>query len=244
MAVKHYLVPLLVSVALLYIYKTDETRDPGVLTCNNDKLQLEDKVVLVTGANRGIGYQVAMEVGRRGARLVMGCRDPWAARQARERIVGATNNTRVSIIGLDLSRMKHVSTFVWNFKDKFEFDHVDVIINNAATAPDSNDRQESSEGLEKIMATNYFGPLHLTNSLFPLLSHNGIVINIIDAINETSQVDLDNINSDLSYDAASIYHKTKQYLYLITKEMASRFQKTKPGKCSQYFLSHSNTNVL
>ena len=99
MAVKHYTLPLLLSVALLYIYNSDKTRDPGVLTCNNDQLQLEDKVVLVTGANRGVGYQVAMEVARRGARLVMGCRDPWAARQARERIVAATNNTRVSIIG-------------------------------------------------------------------------------------------------------------------------------------------------
>ena len=100
MAVKHYTLPLLVSMALLYTYNSDETNDPGELTCDHDQLRLQDKVILVTGANRGIGYQVALEVARRGARLVMGCRDPWAARQARERIVAATNNTRVSVIGM------------------------------------------------------------------------------------------------------------------------------------------------
>ena len=135
-----------------------------------------------------------------------------------------------------MSRMKHVSTFVWNLKDKFEFDHVDVLINNAATAPDANDRQESSEGLEKIMATNYLGPLHLTNSLFPLLSEDGIVINMIHTINETLEVDLDNINSELNYDAASIYQKSKHYLYLITQEMALRFKKTKPGTMIHYII--------
>ena len=73
-----------------------------------------------------------------------------------------SNNTRVSVIGLDMSSMRHISTFVMNFKEKFEFDHVDVIINNAATIPSDHRRHITNEDLETIMATNFLGPVHLT----------------------------------------------------------------------------------
>ena len=220
MAVKHLLTPVILSAVILFYFSRDDSHvDYGPLTCNDDSLELKDKVIVVTGANRGIGYQIALEVARRGARVVLGCRDPWSARKARDKIVSITNNTRVSIIGLDLARMKHVTTFVWNLRDKFEFDHVDVIINNAATTPDSDQRQETSEGVEKILATNFLGPFHLAKSLQPLLSKDGIIINMVD--NVTDITDVDNIKSD--YDASSLYARSKHYLHLITSEMAARW---------------------
>ena len=220
MAVKKHVLPLILSALVLWYFSGDDDHvDHGPLTCRGQSLQLQDKVIIVTGANRGIGYQVSLELARRGVRLVMGCRDPWSARAARDKIVKITNNTRVSIIGLDLARMKHVSTFVWNFRDKFEFDHVDVIINNAAATPDNDQRQETSEGLEKIMATNYLGPVHLTKSLIPLLSEEGLVINIVDNITHITDNNVDNINSDMSYNSRDIYSRSKHYLHSITRTM-------------------------
>ena len=57
-----------------------------------------------------------------------------------------------------------------------------------------------------------------------MLSKDGVVINMIDNISKNFEIDLDNINSDKSYDSGTIYSLSKYYLQLITQEMASRFQ--------------------
>ena len=96
-SVRHLLFPLVVGVFLLYVYQTDETSDPGELTCGGS-LEVREKVVVVTGGCRGIGYQVSLELARRGARLVLGCRNSGSARAARQRIVAATGSSRVSVM--------------------------------------------------------------------------------------------------------------------------------------------------
>ena len=98
----------------------------------------------------------------------------------------ATGSKQVGLIGLDLSSMKRVAKFVENFKSTYDkvqntrerqnrvYEYalcsqqycfqVDVIINNAATGLGSGvrGREETSEGLERVMATNHLGPHLLT----------------------------------------------------------------------------------
>ena len=215
MGLKHLVWPLAVAVVVVEWWSVD----PGPLTCGGQSLVLGGKVVVVTGGCRGLGYQVGLEVARRGARLVLGCRDSGAGRAARQRIVAATGSESVSVIGLDMSRMKHVSTFVYNLKQKY--DRVDVLINNAAISG-GQERQETVEGLEVVMATNYLGPLHLTQSLVPVMAQDGVVINLVDR-REVGLVipDLEYLNSSERYDPASVYLQSKRLLQLMTREMSS-----------------------
>ena len=209
--------PLVVGVLLLYVYQTDETSDPGELTCGGS-LEVREKVVVVTGGCRGIGYQVSLELARRGARLVLGCRNSGAARAARQRIVAATGSSRVSVIGLDMARMKHISTFVYNLKQKY--DKVDVLINNAATRA-NREREETVEGLEVVTATNYLGPLHLTESLAPVLAQGGLVINLVER-NSQEVPDLGDLNSEHHYQPGRVYLQSKQLLHRMTRLLAAR----------------------
>ena len=223
-------VPLAASLVLLYMMREDESLDPGPLTCGDSELRIRDRVIVITGATGVIGYQVALELARRGARLVLGCRDSHRGRAVRQRIVEATNNTRVSVAGLDLASMRHVSTFAWNILDKMELDRVDVLINAAATAPRGwGEREVTSEGLERVMATNLLGPMHLANRLLKAFSEDAVVINLVEAEPDNMEADIDNINSAETYDAGHVYQQSKYYLRLVTQEMAGRFSKVRPG---------------
>ena len=226
---KHILAPLTVSLALLYWLREDESLDPGQLTCGHSELQLRDKVIVMTGATGVIGFQMALELARRGARLVLGCRDATRGRAVRQRIVEATNNTRVSVVGLDLASMRHVSTFAWNILDKLDLDRVDVLINAAATTPRGLEREVTTEGLERVMATNLLGPMHLATRLLKAFSEDAVVINLVEEEPDNIDVDIDNINSAETYDAAHVYQQSKYYSRLLTRKMAGRFSKDKPG---------------
>lgn len=197
--------------------------------CDMEDISLEGKVVIVTGASTGIGYQIALEVAKRGGRLVMACRNPRKAQTARESIVASSGSKLVSVIGIDLAKMKHVTKFVDNFKEKF--DHVDVLINNAAIGMKdaTNVRQETAEGLEKMLATNHLGPLHLTSRLLPLLSADGVVVTMTGNPNNTKDVDVEYMNSEANYDPSTLYEISKHLLMLGTRELARRLSSSRPG---------------
>eukprot|EP00090_Calanus_glacialis_P022980 TRINITY_DN35374_c0_g1_i1.p1 TRINITY_DN35374_c0_g1~~TRINITY_DN35374_c0_g1_i1.p1 ORF type:complete len:317 (-),score=88.16 TRINITY_DN35374_c0_g1_i1:30-980(-) len=221
MGVLHAVVMVVVLVMAWWLGAGEDNK------CDMEGISLEGKVVIVTGANTGIGYQIALEVATRGGRLVMACRNARKAQAARESIVAASGSKLVSVIGIDLAKMKHVSKFVENFKEKF--DHVDVIINNAAMGDATNERAETTEGLEQMMATNHLGPFHLTTSLLPLLSKDGVVITMTGKPNNTLAVDMDNMNSEADYSPTTLYDRSKLLSMLMMRELASTMVSTMPG---------------
>jgi len=182
---------------------------------------LEGKVVLVTGANAGIGYHTSLAVASRGGRLVMGCRDPNKGQAAREAIMRATGSKQVGLIGIDLSSMKRVAKFVENFRSTY--DKVDVLINNAATGLGSGvrGREETSEGLERMMATNHLGPHLLSTSLLPLLAPNGTVVTISSDSN-LHATSMEDLNSETEYRPHTIYARSKLANILMTRELEAR----------------------
>ena len=143
----------------------------------------------------------------------MGCRNARSSQTAREKIVSTTGSKTVSIIGLDLARIKHVEKFVQNFKEKFS--HVDVIINNGAAV--SDDEEETVEGVNTMQATNYLGPLHLTQGLLPVLSEDGIVVTMTGSQHSNAIVDNQG------------YAQSKKVLAIVMTELARRVSSTRPG---------------
>lgn len=83
--------------------------------------ELFGKTVLVTGANRGLGKECAKDLAKRGAKVVLACRDMDACNEARTEIINETFNKNVECIKCDLSSLKSIQEFVDTFNESNYF---------------------------------------------------------------------------------------------------------------------------
>ena len=90
---------------------------------------LSGKIVIVTGANSGLGYEGARELARKGALVVLACRNPDKGRAALEAIRSEQPSASLELMELDLASLASVRAFAKAFLDKHQ--RLDVLCNNA-----------------------------------------------------------------------------------------------------------------
>src|SRR5436309_13328341 len=111
---------------------------------------IEDRVFLVTGANSGIGKATALGLARLGGTVVMACRSATRGEAARQDIIRASGNSRVSLELVDLASEASTRAFAEEFKRKHS--RLDVLINNAGVY--SSHRDVTPDGLERQFEVN------------------------------------------------------------------------------------------
>ncbi|MFH4980003.1 hypothetical protein AB6A40_006712 [Gnathostoma spinigerum] len=127
---------------------------------------MNGKVVVITGANCGLGLHTAKALQAKGARVVMGCRSMERGEAAALEIHKKYPETeKPLVLQIDLSVLSSVEQFVEEFRARFR--HLDVLINNAGIM--SRDHLMSKGGVELNFAVNHLGHFHLTNLLLPSL---------------------------------------------------------------------------
>ncbi|XP_062610128.1 retinol dehydrogenase 12-like isoform X2 [Saccostrea cucullata] len=135
---------------------------------------LDGKTVLVTGAAKGKGFEIVLDLAKRNCRIIMTCADKKDGESARQRIVQRTGNTNVVYRELDLSLMSSVRAFATSFKITEK--KLDILINNQELC--TREKTMTKEGLDLIFAINYFGPYLLTTLLLGVtvtFVHSGLV---------------------------------------------------------------------
>ncbi|KAH8807364.1 hypothetical protein F5884DRAFT_340849 [Xylogone sp. PMI_703] len=129
---------------------------------------LTGKVMLITGGNAGIGYQVVKQLAAHGAKVYMGARSESRAKKAIEQILSQNPSipkTQLIWLPLDLSNLSSVSSAVQELASKE--DRLDVLVNNAGIAAEIFETDKN--GFELTMAVNHIGHFVLTTKLLPLL---------------------------------------------------------------------------
>lgn len=139
------------------------------------------EIALVTGANRGIGFEVCRQLGQRGMRVFL------AARHAREgsAAVAALQAEGLDVRFLRLDVLLPESIQAMAEQLQREADHLDVLVNNAGAITNWTETASTADLNEShvVLETNLFGPWRLIQRLLPLLrwSENARVVNVSSA---------------------------------------------------------------
>ncbi|XP_064119723.1 retinol dehydrogenase 11-like [Macrobrachium nipponense] len=127
------------------------------------KRRMEGKIVVITGANSGIGKETARDLASRGAIVIMACRNRQAALEALRDIRTTTGDGDLIFMDLDLADLTSIRTFASNFLEKF--DKLDVLVNNAGVYVPPDERKKTKDGFEIHFGVNHLGHFLLTHLL-------------------------------------------------------------------------------
>ncbi|KAM0689215.1 hypothetical protein Q7P36_011292 [Cladosporium allicinum] len=138
-----------------------------------DPVDLTGKVAIVTGANSGIGYALALALAKQNATVYLACRNTSKAQKAANEIIDACGNSHsVHVVSLDTSSLASVRSFAATWGSR----PIDILAHNAGIAGPSDDKDITPEGLGVIYATNFAGSFLLTSLLEPHFSPTARVI--------------------------------------------------------------------
>ena len=129
---------------------------------------MEGKTCLITGGSDGIGYAVALELARLGARVVIAGRNAAKTEAAAQNIARETGNPSVSFLLADLSSQREVRRLAAEVREQLP--RLDVLLNNAGAIFLSN--RTSVDGIEMTFALNHLGYFLLTTLLLDLLAES------------------------------------------------------------------------
>ncbi|HEY9139060.1 MAG TPA: SDR family NAD(P)-dependent oxidoreductase, partial [Terriglobus sp.] len=174
------------------------------------------KVVLITGANKGIGFEVARQLGRAGFTVLLGARDAVRGEAAAEKLRSEGSDVRYVVA--DLDRAAEASKALAAQIQK-EFGHLDVLVNNAGifdlTGGDSPASTVTSEALKRTFEINFFGTVEFTQPLLPLLrgAESARIINVSSGLGSLG----------LNSDATSPFYGVKPLAYNASKPALNMF---------------------
>ncbi|KAH8373051.1 hypothetical protein KR009_011199 [Drosophila setifemur] len=181
------------------------------------------KVVIVTGANTGIGKETVRELARRGATVYMACRNMKKCEEAK--IVFETKNQLVYCRQCDLASQESIRHFVDAFK--LEQEELHILINNAGVM--RCPRYLTIDGIELQLGVNHMGHFLLTNLLLDHLKKTAPsrIVNVSSLAHTRGEINTGDLNSEKSYDESKAYAQSKLANIMFTRELARRLEGTK-----------------
>ncbi|XP_069019314.1 retinol dehydrogenase 13-like [Embiotoca jacksoni] len=191
----------------------------------HSKARLDGKTVLITGGNTGIGKETAVDLARRGARVILACRDMGRANKAAEDVRRRSGNDNVIVKKLDLASLQSVRQLAKDIQASEE--RLDVLINNAGVM--SCPKWQTEDGFEMQFGVNHLGHFLLTNCLLDLLKKSAPsrIVNVSSLAHERGYIYFNDINQDKDYHPWKSYSQSKLANVLFTKELANRMQGTR-----------------
>lgn len=180
------------------------------------------KLAIVTGANSGIGYDTARLLAAKNATVILACRSQTRGNEALSNIKQESPEAHVKIELLDTSSLASVRDFTKRINGQYS--KLDLLINNAGIFGGSSGMTE--DGLERHMATNYFGHFCLTGLLLDTLeaAGNARVVNLSSQSHRWGEIDFSNFNSDENFVPTKKYPQTKLAMLLFSFELQRRLE--------------------
>lgn len=179
------------------------------------------RAVVVTGANTGIGFETARMLARKGARVVLACRDQSKGEAAVRAITAANPKGTATFAPLDLADLDSVAAFAVAFEAGNG--RLDLLVNNAGVMVPPLGR--TSQGFELQFGTNHLGHFALTGRLLPLLerTRGARVVVVASMAQSSGRIDLDDLNWERRpYAAGAAYAQSKLANMMFALELHRR----------------------
>lgn len=178
------------------------------------------KIAFITGGNRGIGFQTALDLGvKHGVKVVIGARNQANGREAVKKLRAA--GAEAESLEFDGNKPEHVQAAYAYFAANPG--HLDILVNNAGMAaggfppegPDHSTGEVPMPLLHQVFETNFFAPVALTQKLLPLLKKSaaGRIVNLSSVLGSLS------MHADPK---SGIYH-AKSFAYDASKTALNAF---------------------
>jgi NAD(P)-dependent dehydrogenase (short-subunit alcohol dehydrogenase family) len=207
------------------------------------------KVALVTGANKGIGFEIARQIGRTGVTVLLGARDKAAGEEAAARLTAEGIDARfIAIDVADCASIKEAAADITS-----AFGRLEVLVNNAGiNDPDDGPVPTARlDAVERVLRTNFLGALAVTQAMLPLLhkSTAARIVNISSGLGSLTQ------NGNPAYPGAATkligYSASKAALNMLTVQLAYLLRDTRikvnaadPGYTATDLNGHRGTQTI
>ena len=179
------------------------------------------RVAVITGANRGVGFEAAAVLAAKGMHVVLAVRSTDRGKEAAARITARSPHADVALQRLDLASLESVRAAAHSLKAAYE--RIDVLINNAGVL--SMPKRTTEDGFELHFGTNHLGHFALSGMLLDrmLLVPDSRIVTVSSLGHRIfARIDFDDIEYSRSYNVAAAYGGSKLANLLFTYELQRR----------------------
>ncbi len=188
---------------------------------NPEQMPPQDgSIVLITGANSGIGLEAAKALAARGARIVMACRSRDKGERALAELARHAPAARCDLIELDLAELASVRGAAEAVERLVP--RLDILINNAGVM--ALPRRQTADGFEMQLGTNHLGHFALTARLLPLVerAEQGRVVTISSVAHKRGRIHWRDLQLEHGYGRWTAYAQSKLANVLFAFELGRR----------------------
>lgn len=181
---------------------------------------LTGKVVVITGANSGLGLESTKAIANKGATVVMACRNHSKAEEAKANVLKTVPNAKLDVMQLDNASLESVRAFADIFKAKY--DRLDILMNNAGVM--AIPRSETKDGFEMQLGVNHLGHFALTGLLLDVITStpNSRIHTTSSSANYSGTINFDDLMLKNDYGRWKSYGQSKLANVFFANELNNR----------------------
>ncbi|MDT9722173.1 oxidoreductase [Paenibacillus sp. ClWae2A] len=205
---------------------------------------VSDKVVIVTGSNSGLGYETALALAEKGAKVILAVRNLEKGEKAANKIKSSVHIAgEVIVMQLDLSDLASIHKFAAAFLE--QFDSLSILVNNAGIM--NPPFQLTKDGFELQFGSNHLGHFALTGLLLPRLisTSKSRVVTVSSIAAHNGAIDFNNLDGSKGYNPMKFYSQSKLANLMFARELQNKFNSDHMDSMS--IAAHpgiSNTNLF
>lgn len=181
------------------------------------------RISLVTGANAGLGYETALALAKLESTVILACRNPEKAENAKQRILNTVPTAQLDILIIDLSELASVRTAAEEFNKKYE--RLDLLINNAGVMIPPY--TVTKDGFELQFAANHLGHFLFTGLILDTLlkTKNARIVSLSSIAHKDGKIHFDDLHWEKKYSAIEAYNQSKLACIMYGFELQRRLEK-------------------